>query len=202
MADAAAEYEAEQQRLREQSGLDDDGLGVNSDDFQVPEVNPEVYKDVEPILFRGFLTVAATINGVPFVFKSLNHHEFEWLALSQDSSTSTASALQRYYDMFLAYGVAVVDGVNVLKARDEKLGDLADFFGTMPKGQQQRAVRYMSEINRRANRAVVLVEPYVMESRSRMRWVQVKGLDLSATAVTGFDGSQSLGLNWGQLTWR
>lgn len=202
MVDAAAEYESEQQRLREQSGLDEDGLGASPEDFQVPEVNPEVYKDVEPILFRGFLTVAATINGVPFVFKSLNHHEFDWLSLSQDVSANSAGSLQRYYDMFLAYGVAMVDGVNVLKSRDDKLGDLADFFGTMPKGQQQRAVRYLSEINRRANRAVILVEPYVMENRSRMRWVQVKGLDLSATAITGFEGTQSLGLNWGQLTWR
>lgn len=202
MVDASAEYEAEQDRLREQAGLDDDGLGINPDDFQVPEVNPEVYKDVEPILFRGFLTAPASINGVSFVFKSLNHHEFEWLSLSHDLSASSAGSLQRYYDMFLAFGVAMVDGVNVLKARDEMLGDLADFFGAMPKGQQQRAVRHMSEINRRANRAVILVEPYVMENRSRMRWVQVKGLDLSTTAITGFEGSQALGLNWGQLTWR
>lgn len=202
MANASAEYEAEQQRLREQAEVDDDGLGFNPEDTQVPEVNPEVYKDVEPILFRGFLTTAATINGVTFVFKSLNHHEFEWLSLSHDSGNHSAATIQRYYSMFLAYGVAMVDGVNVLKARDEKLADLADFFGSLPKGPQQRAVRYMSEINRRANRAVILVEPYVMENRSRMRWVQVKGLDLSATAITGFEGSQTLGLNWGQLTWR
>jgi hypothetical protein len=200
MADASAEYEAEQQRLREQAGLDEDG--AVPEDQQVPEINPEVYKDVEPILFRGFLTTAATINGVTFVFKSLNHHEFEWLALSHDRGTHDAKSIQRYYSMFLAYGVALVDGVNVLKARDEKLAELADFFGTLPKSLQQRAVRYMSEINRRANRAVILVEPYVMENRSRMRWVQVKGLDLSTTAVTGFEGTQTLGLNWGQLTWR
>jgi hypothetical protein len=201
MANASAEYEAEQQRLRDQAGLDEEGLG-NLEDFQVPEVNPEVYKDVEPILFRGFLTTAATVNGVTFVFKSLNHHEFEWLSLSHDLGTHSSTSIQRYYSMFLAYGVAMVDGVNVLKARDEKLADLADFFGSLPKGPQQRAIRQMSEINRRANRAVVLVEPYVMENRSRMRWVQVKGLDLSATAITGFEGSQTLGLNWGQLTWR
>jgi hypothetical protein len=203
MVNASGDYETEQQRLRQQEGLEDEtDLEINPEDFQVPEVNPEIYKDVDPILFRGFLTVAATINGVPFVFKSLNHHEFEWLALTQQLHTRDVAAVQRYYSMFLAYGVALVDGVNVLKARDERLHELAEFFGSLPKEAQQKVVRHLSEINRRANRAVLLVEPYMLENRSRMRWVQVKGLDLSATAITGFEGTQSLGLNWGQLSWR
>lgn len=202
MADATAQYEADQQRLREQAGLDDDGLDVNPEDFQAPEVNPEIYKDVEPILFRGFLTTPATVNGVTFVFKSLNHHEFERLSLSFDVGRHNAASLQRYYATFLAYGVALVDGVNVLKNRDEAIGELADFFGSLPKEPQQRAIRYMSEVNRRANRAIILVEPFAIENRSRLRWVQVKDLDLTSTAVTGFEGTHSLGLNWGQLTWR
>jgi hypothetical protein len=192
-------YEAEQQRLREQSGLEEDS-GDDIPDLQIPEVNPEIYKDVDPLLCRGFLTAPATINGISFVFKSLNHHEFEWLGLTQ--SLRGGSAAQRYYNMFLAYGVALVDGINVLKNRDEHLGELSEFFGGLPKGAQNRVVRQLSDINRRATRAVLLVEPFVFENQSRLRWVQVKGLDLSATAVTGFEGSETLGLNWGQLTWR
>jgi hypothetical protein len=41
-----------------------------------------------------------------------------------------------------------------------------------------------------------------MEAYSRFRWVQLKGLDLSSTAVTGIQGSSTLGLNWAQLVWR
>lgn len=197
---SAESYEAEQQRLREQSGLEDDS-GDDIPDLQISEVNPEIYKDVDPLLSRGFLTAPATINGTAFVFKSLNHHEFEWLGLTQ-TLRGRASASQRYHNMFLAYGVALVDGINVLKNRDEHLGELADFFGSLPKSAQNRVVRQLSEINRRASRAVLLVEPFVLESQSRLRWIQLKGLDLSATAVTGFEGSETLGLNWGQLTWR
>jgi hypothetical protein len=199
---ADEDYQAQQQRLREQSGLDDGDGDTDLPELQIPEVNPEIYKDVEPILFRGFVTATAVINEVPFVFKSLNHHEFQWLALTQNVERSRPTSIQRYHNMFLAYGVALAGGLNVLKDRDDKLSDLADFFGSLPKAAQNRVVRHLSEINRRANRAAMLVEPYVMENASRLRWVQVKGLDLSTTAVTGFEGSQTLGLNWGQLTWR
>lgn len=198
---AEQRYEAQQQRLRDGSGLEeDDGDDLDIPELGIPEVNPEVYKDVEPLLFRGFLTVPGTINDVPFIFKSLNHHEFEWISLTQ--SARGAKGVQRYYAMFLAYGVAAAGGVNVLKDRDEHLERLADFFEGLLKSPRRRVVRYLSELNRRANRAVLLTEPFVLENQSRLRWVQVRGLDLSSTAVTGFEGSQTLGLNWGQLTWR
>lgn len=199
MSDASPseDYESQQRKLREQSGLTDEDGDLEIPDLEIPQVNPEIYKDVEPILLRGFLTVAATINDVPFVFKSLNHHEFEWLSLVGGSPSTKA-----YYNLFLAYGVAFAAGVNTLKNRDAKLSELAEFFGALPRAAQQKVVRHLSEVNRRANRAALLVEPFVMENQSRMRWVQVKGLDLSGTAVTGFEGTASLGLNWGQLTWR
>src|ERR1700733_9117926 len=84
------------------------------DDFHIdvpkegpPEVNPEVYKDVEPLLFRGFLHVSAEINGVPFVFKSLNHHEFMLLTLMAPLDSRKAEAY--FYSTFLASGVFLVD---------------------------------------------------------------------------------------------
>lgn len=200
MAHSAAEqtYEAQQHKLREAHGLDEDD--AETPEVEIPEINPAVFKDVDPLLFRGFLTVPATINDVSFIFKSLNHHEFEWLSLTH--TFRGAKAVQRYHAMFLAYGVAAAGGINVLKDRDEHLERLAGFFEGLPKGAQRRVVRHLSEVNRRATRAVLLTEPFVMENSSRLRWVQLKGMDLSSTAVTGFEGSQTLGLNWGQLTWR
>lgn len=202
MATAANDYDDQQQRLRKERGLDEGEPDFNTEDLRIPEVNPEIYRDVEPMLFHGFLTAAATINDVTFVFKSLNHHEFEWLALMNDLKRADPAAMRRYSDMFLAYGVFAADGINILKDRDDNVRQLIDFFGGLPRDAKQKVVRHLSEINRRANRAVILVEPYLMENRSRLRWAQVRGLDLSTTAVTGFEGSASLGLNWGQLTWR
>src|SRR5688572_16803230 len=89
---------------------------------EIPEVNPEIYRDVEPLLFRGFLHVAAEINGVSFVFKSLNHHEFEMLSLMVPTD-GTRKGLQKFYAHFLAHGVFMVDGVNVLADRDQHIAE-------------------------------------------------------------------------------
>lgn len=196
---AKATYEDTQAQLSHETG--------DSEDFHIdvpkemPEVNPEILKDVDPLVFRGFLHVPATINDVPFVFKSLNHHEFNLLSLLAPID-GTRKALKRFYSTFLAYGVFMIDGVNVLSDRDRWLPAIIDSFDSMGDDVLGLIVRHLSDVNRRANKAVVLVEAYVMEFSSRNRWAQLRGLDLTSTAVTGINGTQFLGLNWGQLTWR
>jgi hypothetical protein len=166
-----------------------------------PEVNPEVYKDVESLLYRGFLTQSAEINDVHFVFKSLNHHEFELIRMS-GGHTKNGQPSQRFWDMFLAYGVLMVDGVNVLPNRDHFISVLAKTFGDFHLSVKQRIVRHLSEINRRASNAVTLTECYVTEKQSRYRWFQVQNIDMTSTAMTGIAGTSQLGLNWAQLIWR
>lgn len=194
-----SKYEAQQKKLREQHGLEEDEEFEFSPD--IPEVNPEVYKDVEPLLFRGFLTLPATINKVPFVFKSLNHHEFNRISLYQ-SGGQDYEQIQGYYNLFLSYGVLLVGGQNVLATREENINDLVEFFAGLDKVVKQKVIRYLSEVNRRATRATILTEAYFIEPMSRLRWAQSKGLDISSPAVSGFAGTQNLGLNWAQLTWR
>lgn len=195
---AEPSYEESQAALqRQQSG----------EDFQIdppkegpPEVNPEVYKDVEPMLFRGFLHVPAEINGVPFVFKSLNHHEFGMVALMAPPDSRKME--QAFYSTFLAYGVLMVDGINVLSNREQHLPKLVDLFAGLEKGARDKVVLHLSEVNRRANRAVTLSEAFSLETLSRLRWAQFKGSDITSPAVTGIQGTQNLGMNWAQLTWR
>jgi hypothetical protein len=200
-ATALATYEAEQQKLRNEHG----GSGEEEDDKyftlpKLPEINPEVFKDVEPLLYRGFLIQPAEINGVTFVFKSLNHHEFEMLTILNPGTNF--SSVQSFYDLFLGYGVFLVDGVNVLVDRDKLLHDLKDTFHAFPKGMKQKVIRQLSEINRRASQATLLAEAYFIETKSRLRWAQLRNTDLTSTAVTGISGTPQLGMNWAQLTWR
>lgn len=167
-----------------------------------PEVNPEVWKDIEPILFRGFLTQFAEINGVSFVFKSLNHHEYEMINLITGGDFTRASKVKDYYDLFLTYCVFMVDGQNILVDRDRKARELRAFFSELPLSARQKVIRYLSEINRRAYRAVILTEAFSFEGVSRLRWAQLQTSDLTSTAVTGIQGTETLGMNWAQLTWR
>lgn len=166
----------------------------------LPEVNPEVYKDVDPLLFRGFLIVPAEINGVSFVFKSLNHHEFNLLSLM--ATLDSRKAETRFYSTFLAHGVFMVDGINILPNRDQHLPKVIEFFQSLEKTARDRVVLHLSEINKRANRAVALSEAFSLETASRIRWAQMKGIDVTSTAVTGIQGTSNLGMNWAQLTWR
>lgn len=199
MPTAAQAYDTEQARLRaEYDGRSQDDIHITVP--KEPEVNPEVYKDVEPMLYRGFITVSADINGVYFVFKSLNHHEFELLRFSGGMKSERSSAT--FWNTFLAYGVFMVDGSNILSEREKWLPKLAATFAEFPKEARFKIIRYVSEVNRRASNAVVLTEAYAMETVSRYRWMQVSGLDLTGMAVTGIDGTQRLGLNWAQQLWR
>lgn len=196
MSGAVERYHKEQERLRaEQEGSEDD---VSITAPVEPEVNPKVYRDVEPLLYRGFLTLPAEINGVPFVFKSLNHHEFDLLRFFGSFERPTPE----FWGMFLAYGVFVVGGVNVLPERERWTSKLADLFNGLPSDAMTRMIAYLSEVNRRASVATHLTEAYAMEVTSRYRWVQLKGLDPTSVAVTGIDGTQRLGLNIAQQVWR
>jgi len=195
---------AEQQYAREQARLERQHTGT-AEDIHIeapkpPEVNPELLKDVEPLLFHGFLYVAAEINGVTFVFKSLNHHEYERLLLTVNPTGRQGRS--NFYNYFLAFGVLMVDGINILPDRERWIPDIAETFRQFENRSKQKVIRNLSEVNRRASRAVLLTDVYAMDSQSRLRWAQYQKLDLTSSAVTGFSGTEALGLNWGQLTWR
>lgn len=164
-----------------------------------PEVKPEVWKDVESMIYRGFITLSGDINGVEFLFKSLNHHEFEFVQwLANGGSTST----DRFYNTFLAYGVFMIDGQNILPTRTQWISELVKLFSELPQSAKTKLVRYLSEVNRRATNAVTITEAYVMEQSSRFRWAQLQGLDLMSPTCTGVPGTEVLGLNYAQLVWR
>jgi len=187
-------YAKEQQKLaRQQSGEPD------PDDIRIkaptpPEVNQAIFKDVEPILTRGFLTFPGEINGVHFVFKSINHHEFE--------AANLGAGKAKFQDLFLAYNIFMVDGQNILPDRHQWLSEMASMFHGLPRRVRQKVVRHVGEVNRRAADAVTLTEAFVMEPSSRFRWAQLQGMDMTSPAVTGVSGSEHLGLNWSQLVWR
>lgn len=200
MAQSAEEYDAEQEKLLHKSEGEPSDDDVRLDIPKGPEVNPEVYRDVVPLLFRGFLTISAEINNVQIVFKSLNQHEFEMVRLLGGYTGDNATT--RFWNMFLAYGVFVIDGQNVLVDRHRWMPKIAETFNDMQPGARSKVIRHLSELNRRAANATILTEAYAMENYSRYRWAQVHGLDLTLPAVTGIGGTDQIGLNWAQLAWR
>lgn len=182
-------YAEEQAKLKDEAGLDElDDV----QDHQYPEINPVIYKDVEPILFKGFVYAPAVVGDSHVVFKSLNHHEFELLSLLGDEASV----------LFLAYSCLFIDGNNCLTDRSKVLPLLREAFSGISDSLRQHLVLQLGELNRRARIATELTEAYSQESYSRIRWAQMHGLDLTSTAVSGIVGTETLGLNYAQLTWR
>lgn len=206
MASSAEEnYARQQAKLRQGGGAEEEEDDLHIEVPQgLPEVNPEIFRDVEPMLFKGFVYAPALINDVAFVFKSLNHHEFELLGLMAGDFQKNVShkAVQKQYNLFLSFGVVMMDGINILSDRDRNLPQLAEMFGSLNDALRKRVIFNLSEINRRANRAVTLTEAFCLESQSRLRWAQYRDTDLMSSSVTGFEGTSKLGMNWSQLIWR
>ena len=198
----SADYEAQQEEFRKlQGGNPEDDDPPTMDVPKEPEVNPELYRDVESMLFRGFLTQYAEINEIPFVFKTLNHHEHEMIKLMggyDEKGVPTA----KFWSVFLAYSVFMLDGVNVLPERAQWIPKFSKEFNDFQTPVKLKIIRYLSEVNRRAKRAITLTECYALEKYSRYRWFQVAGMDIMSPSLTGIAGTEALGLNWAQLTWR
>jgi hypothetical protein len=167
-----------------------------------PEVNPEVYRDVESLLFKGFIILPAMINGVHFLFKSMNHHEFEYLNWIAGSGTPTGRSIERYYSSFISYGVFMIDGQNILPNRDQWVPQIEDSFNSFAPPVRSKIIRYLSEVNKRAANAITMTEAFNTERLSRFKWAQYKNLDLMSSACTGVEGTEKLGLNYAQLVWR
>lgn len=186
------EEENEKRRLAEEN--------IRVEAPREPEVDPAHFRDTESLIYRGFLAVSASINKVRFVFKSLNHHELghlQWMYDLEDVTTRDA-----YYNTFLAYGVYMVDGQNILPERDRWVPQLEELFANLAPMARASVIRHMSEVNRRSSRALTLTEAYQMERSSRFRWAQMKGLDLMSSSCTGIAGTEHFGLNYAQLIWR
>jgi len=180
------------------TGVDDpEQQQIQIDAPREPEVDPVHYRDVESLLFRGFIILPAEINGARFVFKSMNQHEFEYLQWVTHGAT-----MDKYYDTFLAHGVFMVAGQNILVDRERWVPEVEKLFASLPAAAKSKLVRYMSDVNRKAANAITLTEVYQMERTSRFRWAQLKGLDVMSSTCTGIEGTAKLGLNYAQLVWR
>ena len=169
-----------------------------------PEVNPIIYRDVESLIFRGFLILPTQINGVDFIFKSINHHEFEYIQWVSGSfgESRTEKAIDRYYSTFLSYCIFMIDGENILPNRAKHIPQLQEFFNSLPPDSKTKVIRNLSEVNNRSSNAVTLTKAYQGERTSRFKWGQYRGLNLMSPASNGIPGSDQLGINYAQLVWR
>ncbi len=177
-------------------------MSDNEDDVEAlvptpvfPQVHPEVWQDIEDLLFRGFLTVSGEINGVPWVLKSLNARELDLVRLYSGGDTDKGLL---YAAMF---GTFLFAGQNVICDRQSWITEFASVWPTLASEVRSDVIRLLSVVNLKAQQATKLTEAFFCDPSSRFRWQQYRGLLLNDPAVTGIPGTREIGQNYAQLVW-
>jgi hypothetical protein len=157
-----------------------------------------MYEELENLLFRGFLLCPIEIMGVPILLKSLTEQEFKWV-------DTTYHYLKNPEDKFLyytAYSFAQIDGSNILEYRDTDLvEDMLSLIRSWHAENFMEVSMIMDEFRVRMFNSLDGFEPYVYTDRSRSKWHCYKNHLLNDPRITGWKGTENLGLSSTQESW-
>jgi len=165
------------------------------------KVDEGVWAELEKYLFSGFLTSSSLVQGRTFVFKTLNANEVRLIDYMRPYGATTPEARAAFRGAFVAYSVFMVDGQNVLHDRPRHIARLIKAVGRISPAVQGKVVENLTALNKKASRLFPLTEPYSYESRSRYRWLQMKGGPVHSHLYTGIPGTDELGMNYCQQVW-
>lgn len=170
----------------------------------VPEtykkVSEEVWQELEEYLYTGFLTATSVIQGKPFTFKTVNHHELQMIRYLRPVREAV-DGRDTFRYQFIAHSILTVDGRSMLYERPRHIDDLAMVISHLPGLLQNKIIENLAALNERSARLYPLVEVYTYENRSRFRWMHVKGCPVHSSVNTGIPGTDELGMNACQQTW-
>lgn len=166
-----------------------------------PDVDEEVWSDLEAYLYQGFLCAPAHILGKTFVLKTINHHELRYVSYLRPLRTSPVDVKDAHRAALIAHSVFMIDGENLLPERHRKTARLVKIVGRMPSGVQDSIVENLSSLNEKAARLRPLIEVFVHENRSRFRWMHSSGAPVHSPSNTGVGGTDEIGMNYCQQAW-
>jgi len=158
------------------------------------------YKDLEDLLYIGFIPYQARIGDINFVFKSVSDLEYR--------KTNLMSGLKedpRYNTLFhynyLYHSIYMVNGVSIIEKRDLMYPELMDIFKDYHPSLLKSIFSILDRLTSRLDKCVNLVEPYSYEDASRYAWVSKNKTVLNSFLQTGIRGTEGLGLNQFQKYW-
>ncbi len=163
------------------------------------ERNP--YKDLEKILFRGFLEQKAEVEGLTFVFKSVSMKEIAEIEL-RCPMTGHPLYQKHFAEHFLAYSIFMLDGENLLSgSREENLKALGTSISEWDETFSGEVMSIIGDLNSRVANSYKLIEAYIYEETSRYYWRSLHDKMLNSFDVSGIHGTNSLPINEHQLLW-
>jgi len=152
-------------------------------------------KEIESLIFKGFLTVKAKIGDTEVVLKTVNENEHDLISLLSSNSREKLFYL-------LAFSVYLFDRENVLiTPRDEKIEMLYNFFKKLRGSIISPILRAVDGLNQKVISSLKDARRFVYNDISRMRWPSAKALGVNSSSFTGITGTENLGVNIHQQIW-
>lgn len=158
------------------------------------------YKDLEDLLYLGFIPCQVRIGDIDFVFKSISDLEYRKTVL-MSGIKGTPQYTNKFHHNYLYHSLYMVNGESVLDKRDSYHGEIINVFKTFPSFIFSKVFKTLDSLSLRLNNCVNLVEPYSYEHESRYSWISKRNTILNSYQQTGIRGTDELGLNQFQKYW-
>lgn len=175
-------------------------IEIKVPDYYRP-VEAEVWQELEEYLFNGFLTTFSRVHGRTFVFKTLNHNEVRNLDFFRPMKKSPPEIKSAFRASFIAHSIFHIDGENTLFERPKHIRRLVEVVSKIDPKILEDIIGNLGILNEKINYLSPLLEVYVNENRSRLRWLQIKGTPVHSPLATGIAGTDELGMNYVQQMW-
>jgi hypothetical protein len=158
------------------------------------------YRYLEDLLFKGFIPCKLNISGVNFVLKSINENEYENIKLMSGLESDPKYAT--FFNInYLFYSIFMIDGVNILKKREDFYIDFFQNISQLPSSFLKTIFPILEDLAKIQSNCSSLVEQYCYEEDSRYNWEYKKNIAINSPQLTSIAGTDILGINNFQRYW-
>lgn len=158
------------------------------------------YREVQDLVFRGFLTTKVQIGDETLVIKSLNHHELAQVSLR--CPVRSHPDYEKLFEHYLVvYALFLVGGENVLPLRQTNISELLAEVSEIPDNIRHDILREVLYLQKAQDVTIKQLEAYSFEPESRHQWPSYRGSRINDVALTGVEGTDRLGINTHQIAW-
>lgn len=160
----------------------------------------EAYQNLSDLIYRGFLTTRIEMDGTYLVFKTINEREFNFIRLCSGKGENDVFKV-RFNLNFLSYSLFMLNGDNVLRDRDERIGRIFQFFSNIPNHIVGRMISEINKLWTVSYDSIKYLEGFTYTQSSRRMWKVMGNVHPNDSRFTGVAGTEFLGLNVHQENW-
>lgn len=148
------------------------------------------YRVIEGVIERGFDIAGVSVEGTPFIVKTLS--PLEMSLVRQHSFGKTLWDFRLYR---LAYATYMVNGVSLLGERTKRLEEIVAMYKALPLEMLTHIEEVAIKLQHRYKRYYRLIDGFVLSQRSRILW-RLKGRKADITdESTGIWGATYVGVS-------